>query len=104
MELVEYATIGTITDLMPLKGENRVICWHGLYKMNNNPSIIIATLQKLLKIKQIDSTTIGFLIDPSLMPWDEYQTPTSYYRCCYEMIHVQRNGKQSLTSTINEKS
>ena len=64
MELVEYAAIGTITDLMPLKGENRVICWHGLYKMNNNPSIIIATLQKLLKIKQIDSTTIGFLIGP----------------------------------------
>lgn len=64
MELVEYAAIGTITDLMPLKGENRVICWHGLHKMNNNPNIIIATLQKLLKIKQIDSTTIGFLIGP----------------------------------------
>ncbi|HHB2053564.1 single-stranded-DNA-specific exonuclease RecJ [Bacillus paramycoides] len=63
-ELIELATIGTIADLMPLKDENRIICSYGLKQMNSNPSPALKTLFKLLKIKTVDSSTIGFQIGP----------------------------------------
>ena len=49
---------------MPLKDENRIICSYGLKQMNSNPSPALKTLFKLLKIKTVDSSTIGFQIGP----------------------------------------
>lgn len=63
---IEYATIGTIADVMPLTGENRVLCWYGLYKMRNCPNPLIKLFLEQLQLKHIDSTTIGFLIGPML--------------------------------------
>ncbi|ONG66643.1 single-stranded-DNA-specific exonuclease RecJ [Bacillus cereus] len=63
---IEYATIGTIADVMPLTGENRVICWFGLYKMRNCPNKLLQLFREQLKLKYIDSTNIGFLIGPML--------------------------------------
>ena len=57
---IEYATIGTIADVMPLTGENRVLCWYGLYKMRNCPNPLIKLFLEQLQLKHIDSTTIGF--------------------------------------------
>ena len=63
---IEYATIGTIADVMPLTGENRAICWFGLYKMRNCPNKLLQLFREQLQLKYIDSTTIGFLIGPML--------------------------------------
>ena len=63
---IEYATIGTIADVMPITGENRVICWYGLYKMRNCPNKLLQLFREQLQLKYIDSTTIGFLIGPML--------------------------------------
>ncbi|WP_044784536.1 single-stranded-DNA-specific exonuclease RecJ [Bacillus thuringiensis] len=63
---IEYAAIGTIADVMPLTGENRVICWYGLHKMRTCPNPLIKSLREHLQLKYIDSTSIGFLIGPML--------------------------------------
>ncbi|EEL89381.1 Single-stranded-DNA-specific exonuclease RecJ [Bacillus cereus AH1272] len=63
---IEYATIGTIADVMPLTGENRAICWYGLYKMRTCPNSLLKLFREQLKLKYIDSTSIGFLIGPML--------------------------------------
>lgn len=63
---IEYATIGTIADVMPLTGENRAICWFGLYKMRNCPNKLFQLFREQLQLKYIDSTNIGFLIGPML--------------------------------------
>lgn len=63
---IEYATIGTIADVMPLTGENRIICWYGLQKIRTCPSPFIKSLREHLQLRYIDSTTIGFLIGPML--------------------------------------
>ncbi|PLS17622.1 single-stranded-DNA-specific exonuclease RecJ [Bacillus sp. M6-12] len=63
-QFLELATLGTIADLMPLKGENRVICWFGLKKMNTDPQPVLKKLFKMLKINYVDSSTIGFQIGP----------------------------------------
>ncbi len=63
-DYIEMATLGTIADLMPLEGENRVICSLGLCKMNNDPSQVLKKLFGLLNLSYVDSTKIGFQIAP----------------------------------------
>lgn len=63
-ELIMYACIGTIADLMPLTGENRFITWLGLRYLNEESSFLPSIFRKLLKLKSFDSTTIGFSIGP----------------------------------------
>ncbi|WP_375137334.1 single-stranded-DNA-specific exonuclease RecJ [Cytobacillus oceanisediminis] len=63
-EYIELATLGTIADLMPLKGENRIICKLGLRRMNVAPSIVFREIIRRLKVNQINSGTIGFQIAP----------------------------------------
>lgn len=67
--LVELATLGTIADLGPLNGENRLIVkkglsqlsktnWPGLQKIMDNAGITASSL--------VDSTTVGFKIAPRI--------------------------------------
>ncbi|WP_044748903.1 single-stranded-DNA-specific exonuclease RecJ [Bacillus alveayuensis] len=63
-DLIEFAALGTIADLMPLEGENRTICKIGLYFMNCKPNHVLKKLFELLNIKHVDSSTIGFQIAP----------------------------------------
>ncbi|MEX3748365.1 single-stranded-DNA-specific exonuclease RecJ [Lysinibacillus xylanilyticus] len=64
LDYIEMATLGTIADLMPLDGENRIICSLGLRKMNSNPHPVLKKLFDLLYLSFIDSTKIGFQIAP----------------------------------------
>lgn len=66
--LLEIAAIGTIADLVPLKGENRIIAKKGIKKLKATKFI---GLQELLKRGSIESAaineeTIGFFIAPRL--------------------------------------
>jgi single-stranded-DNA-specific exonuclease len=63
-EYVELAALGTIADVMPLSGENRILVSFGLSKMNNQPSPVFKLLSKLLKLREITSTDIAFSIAP----------------------------------------
>jgi len=63
-DFVEMAALGTIADLMPLDGENRVLCTLGIHKMNSNPQPILKKLIDLLRISYVDSSKIGFQIAP----------------------------------------
>lgn len=61
---LELASLGTIADLMPLHGENRVIAKFGISRMNTQPSPPIKCLLKLLKITDVTSTDVSFLLAP----------------------------------------
>lgn len=50
--------------MMPLKDENRIFCYYGLRKLQQQPREAFQILLDTLKIKNIDSSTIGFLIGP----------------------------------------
>jgi single-stranded-DNA-specific exonuclease len=63
-EYIELATLGTIADLMPLVGENRVICKLGLRKWNAQPIDPLRILSKKLRLSYVNSSTIGFSIAP----------------------------------------
>jgi single-stranded-DNA-specific exonuclease len=70
MKYLDIAAIGTVSDMVPLTGENRVIVKRGLELMNSDgysrPGIL--ALYNLYGIQKgsVNEDTIGFLIGPSL--------------------------------------
>jgi single-stranded-DNA-specific exonuclease len=64
---IELVAIGTITDVVPLLGENRVFVTEGLKKLNGQKSLGLQyLLEKMGFQSKVDSFTIGFGIGPRL--------------------------------------
>ncbi len=67
-DLLEIAAIGTIADLVPLLGENRLIAAKGIEKLRLTTRPGLVSLMKVANIEQSTLTeeTIGFSIAPRL--------------------------------------
>lgn len=64
---LDLVAIGTIADMVPLAGENRVFARHGLLEMNRSERIGVEALKKVAGIQQaVDAYHIGFLLGPRL--------------------------------------
>jgi single-stranded-DNA-specific exonuclease len=75
---VKIAAIGTLADVVPLVGENRVIARHGLASLSSGPHAI--GLRSLLDAcgligKTIDSYHVGFMIAPRVNAAGRMSTP-----------------------------
>lgn len=68
IEYADLAAIGTIADLMPLSGENRIIARLGLERMRRHPIAGIRALCKVagVKVEDLNSGRIGFSLAPRL--------------------------------------
>lgn len=67
-DLLEFAAIGTICDVVDLKDENRIIAKLGLKSINNTKNLGLRALIKetSLNEKNITSYNIGFIIGPCI--------------------------------------
>ena len=65
---MEIAAIGTIADLVPLLGENRLIAAKGIEKLRQTTRPGLVSLMKVANIEQSTLTeeTIGFSLAPRL--------------------------------------
>ncbi|MDN6731659.1 MAG: single-stranded-DNA-specific exonuclease RecJ, partial [Atopostipes suicloacalis] len=68
VELLDLAAIGTVSDLVSLKGENRAIVHFGLQKMQTTQRLGLQELFQVISIEaqEVDEDTIGFQIGPRL--------------------------------------
>lgn len=68
VELLDLAAIGTVADLVPLKGENRTIVYFGLKMMQNTQRAGLQELFQIIAIEaqELNEDTIGFQIGPRL--------------------------------------
>lgn len=66
--LLQFAVIGTISDLVPLKDENRLIASLGLKAMQNTTNPGLRALLQIagMEDKEITEETIGFAIGPRI--------------------------------------
>lgn len=64
----DFATLGTVADLMPMRGENRALVADGLEKMNANPRPCIAALLGTTGVagKPLTATNLSFSLIPRL--------------------------------------
>lgn len=65
--LLAYACLGTICDVVPLQGENRVLASMGLQVINEKPDPGIAALLRYNHWeREVDTYVVGFIIGPSI--------------------------------------
>jgi single-stranded-DNA-specific exonuclease len=68
LEFLDLVALGTIADVMPLTGENRILVKYGIKKINNTSNVGLKSLMKEVGIfgKKITSRDIGYIIAPRL--------------------------------------
>ena len=114
MQAVGLAALGTVADVVPLVGENRVLVRHGLYSLLNQPTAGMSALLKVTKLTgrpQLMSEDIGFMLAPrmnaagrlgqaqlgvELLTTEDPDRATSLA----EYIHQLNNSRQSLERSI----
>jgi single-stranded-DNA-specific exonuclease len=67
-DLLEFVAIGTVADLVPLRGENRYFVKEGIRRLRSSRRPAIQALTKIAGTEQSQLTeeTIGFMIGPRL--------------------------------------
>ena len=59
--------LGTVADIAPLQGENRILTRHGLQQLNRAPSAGLKALREVAGIRgALDTYHIGFMLGPRL--------------------------------------
>ena len=64
---MELVAVGTVADIVPLLGENRILVYHGLVLLNRTHSVGLRTLIEATGITgPVDTYQIGFIIGPRI--------------------------------------
>ena len=67
LEYIDLVAIAIAADIVPMNGENRILAYYGLKKINENPSLGVSTLIKLGSIKKkLTITNVVFVIAPRI--------------------------------------
>ena len=66
LKYLDIAAVGTISDIVPLVDENRIIAMHGIRKIKVTENLGLKALIKIAGYKQIDSTMISFGLAPRI--------------------------------------
>jgi len=116
-ELLEYVALGTIADLVPLTGENRILVHHGLRALNQTRKIGIQALIEVAKISgPIDTYEVGYLLGPRLNASGRLGTAQTSLRllmttdaaeariCAEELDAANRERQQVERSIVEELS
>ncbi|NLZ38287.1 MAG: single-stranded-DNA-specific exonuclease RecJ [Firmicutes bacterium] len=67
-QYLDLVAVGTITDVVPLLGENRILVKHGLARLRDNPSPGLAALARAAGLQNTDLTVtqVAFMLAPRL--------------------------------------
>ncbi len=67
-DFLDLVSLGTVADIVPLIGENRVLAKHGLGELNKRHRVGLRALMKVggLEGKDISSGHIGFILGPRI--------------------------------------
>lgn len=63
-QLIEFVALGTVADMMPMLGENRILVSQGCQALTDSCKPGIHALLSATRIKVVDSNSIGFYIAP----------------------------------------
>lgn len=66
LKYLDIVAIGTISDIVPLVDENRIISRYGIEMMKKTKNIGLKALLKVINFKDIDSTMVSFGLAPRI--------------------------------------
>jgi len=104
---VKIAAIGTLADVVPLTGENRVIAKLGLRLLSTGPHKV--GLRSLLEVcgllgKEIDSYQIGFVIAPRVNAAGRMSTPDIAARLLLASDEAMAEEARGLAEQLNSEN
>lgn len=102
-ESLELAAIGTIADLVSLTDENRTIVLSGLNLMaeTQRPGLLKLFENESVKLSEIDTDTVGFIIGPRLNAIGRLGDPTP---ALHLLQTLDEEEAETLLVLINEKN
>lgn len=67
-DFLDLVSLGTVADIVPLRGENRILAKHGLYEINKRNRVGLNALTEVsgLNGKDISCGHIGFILGPRI--------------------------------------
>ena len=65
-DYLDLVALGTIADLVPLRGVNRIMARHGLVLIENRPRIGLRALKQVAAVKRVSSGVVAFQLAPRL--------------------------------------
>lgn len=66
-QFADIAAVGTIADIVPLTGENRIIVTYGLKLLNNSSSLGVKALTEVAGVKgSLDSRSVAYMVAPRI--------------------------------------
>lgn len=65
-DLLDLVAIGTVCDIMPLRGDNRIFVRLGLEKIKSGQRLAFRMMKEKLGWKQVNTKTLGFSIGPRI--------------------------------------
>jgi len=66
-QLLDRVAVATVADVMDLVGVNRILVHHGLQRLNSKPSLGMAALIQVARVrKAVTTETIGFYLAPRI--------------------------------------
>ena len=104
---VKIAAIGTLADVVPLVGENRIIARHGLASLSRGPHTV--GLRALLEAsgltgKTIDSYQVGFILAPRVNAAGRMSTPDIATRLLLATDEAMNDEARGLAQQLNEEN
>ena len=104
---VKIAAIGTLADVVPLVGENRVIARHGLAALSRGPHTV--GLRALLDAagltgKTIDSYQVGFILAPRVNAAGRMSTPDIATRLLLATDEAMGEEARGLAAQLNDEN
>ena len=66
--LTDYAAVGTLADMVPLHGENRVLARHGLEKLRRDPALGLSAMVELAGIDRarLSCSDVSYVLAPHI--------------------------------------
>lgn len=65
--LLQFAALGTIADVVPLKDVNRLIVWHGLKRLSRSRAPGVVALRQRTNLKRVGRADhVGFVLGPRI--------------------------------------
>jgi len=114
--LLDMVGIATLSDMVPLVGENRALAYYGLKVLRKTPRLGLLKLFRLLKIESKDITEddIGFSISPRINAASRMGSPADAFKlfvaktdeeadvCAKHLDHINNERKGVVASLVKE--
>lgn len=99
---LDLVAISIAADLVPMTGENRVMTYHGLQKLNSNPRPGIKAIMRISGIKnKLDVTDLVFRIGPRINAAGRVSSGTLAVQM---LVEQSESAAAEIAETINQKN